>query len=319
MGSSNRPASGLNSQQVPGDDDLRQTSESIPRAKLGCGIISEGRHSDTQKEPDFTRNSREHQPSSDTAAEPTAFEHARSITTQKPTPAVAFPAVASNACSKGGKYYHPNNPKRSLHSSKQDPARPAIEPVWKHAEALLNIPYSSNNQYNERSRRSGPQPGETEWEEIESIWEQKLDKQGFEAVMAEVRQQSPEKYNELMYGARPLKLRPTQDQNEYVRQYNKVLKVTIPTVAFVLTQQHFGQSVDSLNGQEPLTRNHEPEGWGDGQAGQGAPDQKIEIVHHEEDDLEFLDFYGKKSYGEIMLRSKCSDYSSALAKHLTTL
>lgn len=38
-----------------------------------------------------------------------------------------------------------------------------------------------------------------------------------------------------------------------------------------------------------------------------APDRKIEIVYHEEEELEFLDFYGEKSHGEVMLRSKCSD------------
>lgn len=70
-------------------------------------------------------------------------------------------------------------------------------------------------------------------------------------------------------------------------------------------------------GHKPLTQNHEPKGWGNGQVCRGAPDRMIEIVHHEEEDLEFLDFYGEKSYGDILLRSKRSDYLSALAKDLT--
>jgi hypothetical protein len=312
MGSSNRPAHGpktspIVSQQVPGAADLRQTSELTPRAKLGRGAISEGIHPNTQKEPDLTPNSRAHEPSSDTAAEPTAFEHARSTETQKPTSAVASPTVTSSAWTKGGKYYHHKNPKRSLSSPKQDSAKSAIEPIWKHAGALPDIPYSSNLRNEGSSGQSGPQPGETEWEEIESIWEQKLAEQGFEVVMAEIRQQSLEKYNELNYGPRPTKLRPARDEDENAHRYSEVLKTSIPTVAFVLTQQHFGRPVDPLNGQEPLTRNHEPKGWGNRPAYRGAPDRKIEIVYHEEEELEFLDFYSEKSHGEVMLRSKCSD------------
>ncbi len=106
MGSSNRPAHGpkippIDSQQVPGAAGLRQISELTPHAKPGRGAINEGIHPNTQKEPDYTRNSGEHEPSSNTAAEPTAFEYVRSTKTQKPTSAVGSPTVTRNAWKKG--------------------------------------------------------------------------------------------------------------------------------------------------------------------------------------------------------------------------
>ncbi len=82
-------------------------------------------------------------------------------------------------------------------------------------------------------------------------------------------------------------------------------------------QQQFGHPVYSSNGQEPSNRTYEPTGRDTTGADRGAYNWKIDIVHHEEENEEFLDFYDEKSYGEIMLRSKCSDCYSALARDLT--
>ena len=107
-----------------------------------------------------------------------------------------------------------------------------------------NHPYCTSYQRSGyASRQFVPQTGVTEWEEIESIREQALEGQGFEAVVEDI-----------------------------------------------------GQDV-GVDGD--------------------APARKVEIIHHEEGDEEFRDFYGQKSYGEIVLRCRCSDGCLVFLRDLT--
>lgn len=78
----------------------------------------------------------------------------------------------------------------------------------------------------------------------------------------------------------------------------------MPTVAFKLTQQTFERPVSPINFQEPLVRGKHPKGW-DLHRGHAENLNNIyEVVHHEEEELEFLDFYNDKSHGGLLLRSK---------------
>lgn len=77
----------------------------------------------------------------------------------------------------------------------------------------------------------------------------------------------------------------------------------LPMVALKLTQKHFGRPVSRLNFQEPLRQEESPKTWDPCRRQVKSLDSVHEIVLHQEDKLEFLDFYNEKSNREPILRS----------------
>lgn len=179
---------------------------------------------------------------------------------------------------------------------------------WRLKGRFLQIPYHSSDQRKtEGTGQFGPLPGDPEWDHIEKNWEQRLEKEGLDSVIRAISRDYPERNNELRYGGKSSKVKPARGNNNYAHQFNTVLSMAVPTVAFKLTQQHFGRPVSPLNYQEPLTSGQAPKCWG--LAGEELEifDGNYEVVQHNEDELEFLDFYNEKSNGEPMLRSEFHD------------
>ena len=264
--------------------------------KVDRHTMSKRSHHKTLKEPDYGQILQEHQPSPNTAAELAVSEHTQSNEIRNLAPIFGDFSSTNSAGGSGGKNNQMNSPKRGLRSQKLGAAEPTIKPGWRHEGYLLNIPYSSSDQRSrDASGKPHPQPGDKEWEDIESAWEQKLEERGFKTVMEEIRTQSPDKYRELQFRARPESAQLAHGEDEYSRQYNEVLEASIPTVAFLLTQQHFGQRVSSLNGEEPLTRKHDSKKVGIADAYGAAPDGETEVVHHEKEDEDFLKNYGESA------------------------
>lgn len=216
-------------------------------------------------------------------------------------------SIAQNAWTEfgDGQHYRGSNLKRDSELRFWNPVKATIGPHWKSQRKLLGIPYSSNDQpHRERSGQFGPRPGDAEWELVEASWEQKLEKYGFADILKALSEQNSRKFSELRYGTTSSIVRLARGDDEYAQKFNDELKTSIPTVAFKLTQQHFGRPVSPINFQEPLVRGQNPGGW-DLQGDQAVGiDDVYEIIKHEEDELEFLDFYNKESYGEPILRSK---------------
>ena len=179
------------------------------------------------------------------------------------------------------------------------------EVTHKHKGKILQIPYfNSDDGKIEGKEQHGPLPGDAEWDYVEKDWEQVLEKQGLDSVMKTLAKDYPQRYSELKYGAKSSKVIPARGDDSRVHQFNSVLSMAVPTVAFKLTQQHFGRPVSPLNYQEPLTNGRDPKGYGlNGKESEGSRDQH-EIVRYNEDELKFLDFYDEKSNGEPILRSE---------------
>ena len=263
-------------------------------------------HSKARKEPDYSQILQEHQAFPDTAAELAESEHARSEKMPKLAPNFVELNNTNNTWSNGGLNNQMKNSNRGLRSQKQGTGGPTINPGWKHEGSLLNVPHSSSDQRSQdASGRARPQPGDAEWEKVESAWEQKLEERGFKAVMEEIRKQSPEKYRELHFRTRPESAQLAFGDDKSARQHNDVLETGIPTVAFMLTQQQFGQRVSSLNGEERLTRKHDSKSVGITEAYGNVPVEELEAVHHEKENEEFLDLYGERNHGDTRLRSEC--------------
>lgn len=219
----------------------------------------------------------------------------------QPTPTV------QNAWTKAGdgEYYRETNPKRDFHLRSQNLARANTESQWRPEGTLLGIPFNSSNQRNtEDFGQFGPQPGDPDWEKAEAGWEQKLETLGVNGVLNDYLRSSPNKFSSLRYAIPSSRVQPARGDDQYTRQYNNILKTAVPTVAFKLTQQTFERPTSPLNFQEPLVRGKNPKGWG--LLGEEAEnfDRVYEVVHHHEEELEFLDFYNEKSHGGLLLRSK---------------
>ena len=258
--------------------------------------MSKRRHPKARKEPDYGQILQEYQLSPSTAAEPAASEHAQTNKTRKLAPTFADLSNTNNAGGNSATNNKTSNSKRGLRSQKQGTPGPTIKPGWWQEGCLLNIPYGTSDQRSrEESGKPHPQPGDKEWEDVESAWEKRLEERGFKAVMEEIRKQSPDKYGELFFRARPDISHLAHGEDEYGRRYNDVLESAIPTVAFMLTQQHFGQRVSSLNGEEPLTRKRDSQKVGIAEAYGAAPVGELEVVHDEKEDEGFLHNYGESA------------------------
>lgn len=210
--------------------------------------------------------------------------------------------VVRNAWTPGGQLYRRSNPKRGLRASTVE----VIEPAWDKQGTIAGVPYNSSRQGTvDNSRQNGPQPGDEEWETIEAGLEEQLTQKGFRRFMADYKRQSPEAYEALKYGPKSSKVRPVSGDDLDTMLFNDVLKTGVPTVAFKLTQQHFGRPVSPVNEQEPLARGQDPKDWvRDPNNMEDAENTYGGLVMHEEEELEFLDFYNEKAYGKIMIRSK---------------
>lgn len=203
-----------------------------------------------------------------------------------------------------GELYRETNPKRDSHLRSRNVAKSDTECQWRPEGVLLGIPFNSSNQRNtEDFGQFGPQPGDPDWESFETIWEQKLETLGIEGVLREYLSRNPDKFSALRYGTTSSKIRPAQGDDQYARQFNDILKTAVPTVAFKLTQQTFKRPVSPINSQEPLVRGKHPKGWDLGGDAENF-DSIYEVVHREEEELEFLDFYNEKSHGGFLPRSK---------------
>lgn len=211
-------------------------------------------------------------------------------------------SMIRNAWTPGGELYRQFNPKRGFRASTVD----AVEPAWEPRGTIAGMPYNSSRQGTvDDSRQNGPQPGDEEWETIEAGLEKQLIQKGFRRFMADYKNQSPEKYEALRYGPKSPLVRPVFGDDPETKLFNDVLKTGMPTVAFKLTQQHFARPVSPVNEQEPLVRGQGSKHWvRDPNSMDDAENSYGGLVMHEEEELEFLDFYNKKAYGKIMIRSK---------------
>ena len=207
-----------------------------------------------------------------------------------------------NAWMPGGEYYRQVNPKNGPRICVME----AVEPAWERKGTIAGIPYSSSRQSTvDDSRQTGPQPGDEEWEVVEAGFEAELTQKGFHFFMEIYKKENPAKYEALKYGPKSPIFRPTGGDDPDTRLFNDVVKTAVPTVAFKLTQQHFGRPVSPLNDQEPLIRGRDPKHWTrDAKSLEDAEVSYGELVMHKEEELEFLDFYNQKAYGDIMIRSK---------------
>lgn len=273
---------------------------------MGFSSGSRPLSSESPKAVDYGQVFKDNPPPTGVLDELEALQQERITNTADGTSVANPQRSVRNAWTRGGEHCHPNNPKRSSRRRTQDTRAPSIDPTWEPAGTLFKIPYnSSRSQDIESSGQFGPRPGDVEWERVESKWEKFLDDHGLEFVKERIREQYPSKYDELKYGrTRSLDLRPAHGDDEYAHKFNDVLKTAVPTIAFKLTQQDFGRPVSPINGWEPLTRKKNLRGWdilGGSAEGSSAG---YETVYHQEEELEFLDWYGEKSYGELMQRSK---------------
>ena len=215
----------------------------------------------------------------------------------------------------GGRHYRPDLRPRPKHGhSSRGTDKAGIESAWLPKRTIAGIPYNSSIQHQSNGyRQLGAQPGDDEWEATEANWEKDLTEEGFEAVMEKYGEKSPDKLEELRYGPRSMKIRPARGDDEYAAQFNHVLKNTIPTVAFKLTQQQFGRPVSPLNFQEPNVRGQEPKDWARDGVNSNIPNDSREIVYYEDKKLGFLDYYNEKSHGQPMLRSRFRFNKSVLS------
>ncbi|KAI9702307.1 MAG: hypothetical protein M1836_000786 [Candelina mexicana] len=190
------------------------------------------------------------------------------------------------------------NPKRSYYPN------PQRDIQWGNGGTLAGQAFQTiNNGVVEGSRQLGPQPGDDVWERAEAEWERQLRQFGLSAVLEQYKENQPANYKELTNGAMssPM-LKPRRGTDDNTAKLNAVLKTSIPTVAFKLTQQSFGRTASPLKGNEPLIRGEEPKTWHD----YVIVDDNLgaQRVYHHLDPLEFLDFYNEKANGNIILRRR---------------
>lgn len=204
-----------------------------------------------------------------------------------------------------GEFYRETNPKRDSHLRSQHVDKADSELQWRPEGTLLGIPFNSSNQRNtEDSGQFGPQPGDPDWEKVEADWERRLETLGAKEVLKGYLRRDPDKFSALRFAALSSWVRPARCDDQYARQFNEILKIAVPTLAFKLTQQTFERPVSPINFQEPLVRGKKPQGWDLHGEEAANIDKEYEVVHHDEDELEFLDFFNEKSHGELLLRSE---------------
>lgn len=210
--------------------------------------------------------------------------------------------AAPNAWAPGGEFYRRFNPKRGIRA----PTVEVIEPVWEKQGTIAGLTYNSSRQGTvDDSRQNGPQPGDEEWERIEAGLEEQLTHKGLRGFMTDYKVQNPEAFEALKYGPKSPIIRPVFGTDPDTSLFNDVLRTGVPTVAFKLTQQHFGRPVSPINEQEPLIRGQDPKLWTrDLNTMEDVTRTYGGLVMHQEEELEFLDFYNEKAFGKIMIRSK---------------
>ncbi len=232
----------------------------------------------------------------------------------KVTKAKAQSRTIDNDYMPGRKFHQEFNPKRSVRPGFGDPAVAKTDSGagWTVQGSLAGMIWNTGNHgIIEGSRESGPQPGDAEWETAEGEWEARLkDAKDLRTFLAQYKTDENIKWAELTARHASMPLRPIPGDDLGTERYNGILKTAIPTVAFKLTQQQFGRPVSPLQGNEPLCRNEDPKNWKlVEESGESSLYAGGEPVYHEEEFLEFLDFYSQKSYGQPMLRSK-SNFAS---------
>ena len=229
--------------------------------------------------------------------------HRKTVTVANPRPT----PTAQNAWTKArdGEICRKNDPKKDWHLRSKNWPKAETKCQWRPEGTLLGIPFNSSNQCNaEDLGQFGPQPGEPDWENHEAVWEQNLEMLGIRGVLKEYRSSNPDRFKALRYGIVSSRVQPARGDDQYARQFNDILKTAVPTVAFKLTQQTFERPVSPINFQEPLVHGKYPKGWNlHGEEAENF-DSVYEVVHHEEEELEFLDLYNEKSHGRLLLRSK---------------
>lgn len=230
----------------------------------------------------------------------------------KPVPAITTSRTVENEWMPGQRYYQEFNPKRSIRPAvANQTAGTSIESKvveWAVQGSIADMVWNtSNNGIIEGSRPCGPQPGDPEWERAEADWEARLrDTENLKAFLAQYKRDEVAKYTELTARPTSPELRPSRGSDAGTQWFNAVWKTAVPTVAFKLTEQQFGRPVSPLKGNEPHCRNEDPTNWNlDENSTERSPYARGEPVYHEEEPLEFLDFYDQKSYGQPMLRSEC--------------
>lgn len=245
-----------------------------------------------------------------------AYEQAREREEEDGSPApseLTHTPGLTNKWMEGGKYYRENNPKRNSYLSSQQLGETIKNELLHARGALLTIPYNSADRGKAQGYgQFGPQPGDPEWEVLERELERDLTLHGLETVLHRLERSHPERYRELTRGKKPSKVKPSRENDGYDVQFNRIQKVTIPTVAFKLTQQQFNRPTSPLNGQEPLVRDEDPKGWYL-QGKEAREFDTSEITRDEEGELDFLDSYSEKSNEESNLRSELF-FSSQLKK-----
>lgn len=216
-----------------------------------------------------------------------------------------------NEWTPGQKYYQDFNPKRSvrpaLRNSTAAISTATTAAKWQVQGSIADLVWNtSNNGITEGSRQSGPQPGDPEWESAEMEWERQIrDAKSLKEFFAQYKREEGEKYAELTAWATSPPLHPIPGEDAGIQAYNAVWKTAIPTIAFKLTQQQFGRPVTPLKGNEPRCRDEDPTNWNLGNKSEDRPSYiRAERIYHQEQPLEFLDFYDQKSHGQPMLRSK---------------
>lgn len=215
--------------------------------------------------------------------------------------------MIENAWMPGGKHHRAINPKRSVRPalSNRTANNASSQPEWKIQGSIAGLVWnSSNNGISDGSRQCGPQPGDSEWEVAEQEWETRLrDAKTLKAFLTQYRRDDGDKYAELTAPRTSPVLRPVHGNDPGTQRHNAILKTAVPTVAFKLTQQHFGRPVSSLQGNEPLCKGEDPTDWKAGEDSYENPRfAGGKLVYHKDEPLEFLDFYDQSSYGQPMIR-----------------
>ena len=167
-----------------------------------------------------------------------------------------------------------------------------------------NLNHDSDQRNIEKAERSNPLPGDPEWGQIERIWEQGLKERGLDGVMRVIAKDYPERYRELKHGINFSKTRPAGGEDVHAPQPNPKFNTAIPTIAFKLTEQHFGRSVSPLSHQELLISEQGPEAWSN-HGGESNGSRSIsEKAQHSNDEPEVLNAFKEKGYGQTNPRSK---------------
>ncbi|KAI9791451.1 MAG: hypothetical protein M1833_001528, partial [Piccolia ochrophora] len=194
----------------------------------------------------------------------------------------------------------PWNPKRGYHPSPQSQRHRFAD-----TEGMLaGVRYRAiDHNIAQGYRQLGPAPGDPDWEDIEQRFESKLLRRGLSSTLNEL---DSEKRSVLAAHPSSPSLTSAISNTPAGQGVGEAYKAIIPTVAFILTQQHFGQKVSPLKGDEPLVRGQVAHlmGLDHGDAKVTIPSTRPtrSLVHKKGATLDFLSYYSQKSAGRPMLR-----------------